>query len=538
LTQALATAPGRTRRARAPAAPEVRTLRCAVYTRKSTDEGLDSDFNSLDAQREAGEAFVASQRSEGWACLPDRYDDGGFSGGDMERPALQRLLKDIEAGKVDCVVVYKVDRLSRSLLDFARIMETFERHGASFASVTQQFNTSTSMGRLMLNVLLSFAQFEREIIGERTRDKMAAARKRGKWIGGTPVLGYDIDREAKRLVVNEQEAELVRSIFGAYLETESLIRTVAELDKRGIRMKSWTSKKGRSHGGKPFDKSALWRLLTNVVYVGKVRYGGEVYEGEHEGLLEPALFERAQGLIGRNGRTYGANVRNRNGAILARLLWCPACGKHMTHVVKRKNGRAYRYYTCMGAQKRGWKTCPTKSIPAQEIEDFVVARVKEMGRDPALVEETARQVCGLRAARGPELEAEHARLRDELTGVRTELRTLVHALGRTGSDSAAVTARIVELEERAGRIERRMTEAREEILAIEHETIDSGDLAAALAHFDPVWDVLFPREKRRILGHLIERVEWDRAAGAIEIVFRPAGIKALAAEAGAPKGTR
>ena len=218
-----------------PAEPRPKVVRCAVYTRKSTEEGLEQAFNSLDAQRESGEAYVAAQRHEGWVLLPDRYDDGGFSGGTMDRPALRRLLSDIEAGRVDCVVVYKVDRLSRSLLDFSRIMEVFDAKGASFVSVTQQFNTTHSMGRLTLNILLSFAQFEREIISERTRDKIAAARRKGKWAGGRPVLGYDVvsSPAGSRLVVNEDEAERVRRIFGLYLEHEALIPTVKALAARG-----------------------------------------------------------------------------------------------------------------------------------------------------------------------------------------------------------------------------------------------------------------------------------------------------------------
>jgi site-specific DNA recombinase len=204
-------------------------VRCAVYTRKSTDEGLDQDFNTLDAQREAGENYVASQKQEGWTCLPDRYDDGGFTGGNMARPALRQLLEDARSGRIDCVVVYKVDRLSRSLLDFARIMEVFDQQGVSFVSVTQQFNTASSMGRLMLNVLLSFAQFERELISERTRDKMRAARRKGKRLGGTPVLGYDVDPETRRLVVNPQEAQRVRDIFDLYLQLGGMIPTVREL---------------------------------------------------------------------------------------------------------------------------------------------------------------------------------------------------------------------------------------------------------------------------------------------------------------------
>ena len=242
-------------------------IRCAVYTRKSTDENLELDFNSLDAQRESAESFIASQRSEGWICVPTRYDDGGFTGGNMERPAVQRLMADIDAGLVDCVVVYKVDRLSRSLMDFARLLESFEKHGVSFVSVTQQFNTANSMGRLMLNVLLSFAQFEREIISERTRDKIAASKRKGFWGGGRPVLGYDIEHRpgGNRLAVNEDEAEQVKSIFGFYLECGSLSQAIRRLDELEWTNKEWTTKAGREMGGRPFNKTQLFTLLTNIV---------------------------------------------------------------------------------------------------------------------------------------------------------------------------------------------------------------------------------------------------------------------------------
>ena len=232
--------------------------RCAIYTRKSSDEGLQQDFNSLDAQREAAEAYVASQKAEGWLCLPDRYDDGGFTGGNMERPGMKRLLANIDAGKIDCVVVYKVDRLSRSLMDFARIVETFERHNVSFVSVTQHFNTTNSMGRLTLNILLSFAQFEREIIGERIRDKIAASRARGKWTGGTPILGYDVDRSngGPRLVVNPNEASRVCQMFDLYLELGSLLPVVAELERRDWRNKAWTTRAGTRRGGPPCTSNA------------------------------------------------------------------------------------------------------------------------------------------------------------------------------------------------------------------------------------------------------------------------------------------
>src|ERR1700733_12049517 len=235
-------------------------VRCAIYTRKSTEEGLDQEFNSLHAQREAGEAFIKSQKHAGWTLIPRPYDDGGFTGGNLDRPALQRLLEDIDGHQIDCVVVYKVDRLSRSLLDFARLVDRFDQRSVSFVSVTQQFNTTTSLGRLTLNILLSFAQFEREIIGERTRDKMSAARRKGKWVGGTPVLGYDVVPGGGRLIVNDKESRRVRDIFALFLQHQSLSKVVAELAQRRWQTKSWTSQNGRAHAGRDFGKASLRRL--------------------------------------------------------------------------------------------------------------------------------------------------------------------------------------------------------------------------------------------------------------------------------------
>jgi site-specific DNA recombinase len=262
-------------------------LRCAIYTRKSTEEGLEQQFNSLDAQREAAEAFIKSQRREGWITLPECYDDGGFTGANMDRPALARLLQAVEAGDLDCVVVYKVDRLSRSLLDFTRMLSVFEKHQVSFVAVTEQFNTSTSLGRLTLNILLSCAQFERELIGERTRDKMSAARRKGKWVGGRPVLGYDVDPGGGRLIVNEEEAERVRAIFALFEEHCSALKTLAEIEQRGWRLKSWTRKTGQFRPGGPFGLHSLRRLLTNILYTGAIRHQGQAYPGEHAAILAP-----------------------------------------------------------------------------------------------------------------------------------------------------------------------------------------------------------------------------------------------------------
>ncbi len=504
------------------------TVRCAVYTRKSTEEGLEQEFNSLDAQRESAEAYIASQRGEGWTCLPERYDDGGYTGGNMGRPALRRLMADIEAGGVDCVVVYKVDRMSRSLLDFTRIMETFEKKGVSFVSVTQQFNTTSSMGRLTLNILLSFAQFEREIISERTRDKMAAARRRGKWSGGRPILGFDVDPGGGRLNVNEDEAERVRSIFNLYLEHQSLLATVHELDARGWTNKRWITKKGHEAGGHAFSKHSLHGLLTNVLYIGKVTYKDEVHDGEHEAVVDGAVFNRAQKLLRRNGAAGCTHIRNRYGAILKGLLRCAPCGCAMvpTHTVK--NGRRYRYYVCSKAQRRGWHTCPSRSIPAQEIESFVIDQVRGIGQDPTLVRETLEEAQAQAKARKKELEAERRSLERELGRYDSELRKLAV---RANTDTVA-TDRMADLQDRIRRLEQRGTQIREELIGLQREQVDGDEVARALAAFNPVWEALAPREQVRVTELLVERVDYDGATGTVSISLHPAGIKMLSSEMG------
>jgi site-specific DNA recombinase len=273
-----------------------KSRRCAIYTRKSSEEGLEQDFNSLDAQRDSCEAFIKSQHGEGWRLVKTGYDDGGFSGGTMERPALKRLLADIEQGLVDVLVVYKVDRLTRSLTDFAKMIESLDRHEVSFVAVTQQFNTTTSMGRLTLNVLLSFAQFEREVTGERIRDKIAASKRKGMWMGGTVPLGYDVHDH--RLVVNETEAEIVRQIFQRYLELGAVRLLRDDLVERGIRSKVRVSASGNRSGGAVFSRGALYNLLSNPVYLGEVRHKGERHLGQHQAIVERELWERVQRMLG------------------------------------------------------------------------------------------------------------------------------------------------------------------------------------------------------------------------------------------------
>jgi site-specific DNA recombinase len=507
-------------------------VRCSIYTRKSTDEGLDQDFNSLDAQRESAEAYILSHKHEGWACLPERYDDGGFTGGNMERPALKRLLTDIEAGEIDCVVVYKVDRLSRSLLDFARIMETFEKHGVSFVSVTQQFNTTNSMGRLTMNILLSFAQFEREIIAERTRDKMSAARRKGKWMGGGLVLGYDVAPRGGRLVVNEEEAAQVRAIYELYLEHRSLIPVVRELDRRGWRNKRWITKKGNERGGAPFTKNTLFRLLTNVIYIGKVSYKGTIYPGEHDAIVDAKVWKRVQELLRRNGRNGGKEVRNKYGALLKGLLYCVPCNTAMVHTyTAKKNGRRYRYYVCLNAQQRGWDACPTKSVNAHDLETFVVDHIRGLGSDGEIVAETIRQVREKSEKRMIELERERRSLERKLRRLHAKLRELALMPAAPGSDVSLTADRLADLQDQIRSIEQRMTAIREEVLSLERETVDESDLVKALSIFDPVWESLNSRERHRVMHLLIDRIAYDGRDGSVTVSFRSLGLKALCSEA-------
>lgn len=510
---------------------EQKALRCAIYTRKSTEEGLEQEFNTLDAQRESGEAYIASQKSEGWVCLPDRYDDGGFTGGNLDRPALKRLLADIEAGKVDCIVVYKVDRLSRSLNDFSKIMETLDRKHVSFVSVTQQFNTSTSMGRLMLNVLLSFAQFEREIISERTRDKIAAARRKGRWVGGHPVLGYDIASSAQggRVTVNEDEASQVRQIFELYLQQGALLPTVHEMDRRGWRSKQWITRRGKQLGGRQYTKDLLYRLLTNVVYIGKVRHHEEVYPALHPGIVAEETWHRVQEMLRHNGHSGGAwspVIRNKYGAMLKGLLYCKPCGYAMMHTYTSKGARRYRYYVCINAQKRGWHNCPTKSVPAGEIERFVVDRIRKIGKDNQILAATLAQARQQNQAGLEQLEAERSRLERELTKQGSAVRKLLAEAGHEGQ--MPTSARLADLQNNIRLAEQRATDVREQIIAIGQKTVDEKELAKALSMFDPVWDSLTPGEQGRVLQMLIERVTYDGRDGTLAITFRPTGIKALA----------
>jgi site-specific DNA recombinase len=355
-------------------------VRCAIYTRKSSEEGLEQEFNSLQAQREACEAFITSQRHEGWVCLRAGYDDGGFSGATVGRPALQRLLADITAGRVDIVVVYKIDRLTRSLADFAKIVEILDARGASFVSVTQQFNTTTSMGRLTLNVLLSFAQFEREVIGERIRDKIAASKKKGMWMGGVPPLGYRV--QDRKLVIVDSEAEIVRAIFRRYAELGSVRLLKAELEAQGRKSKSWTSAAGRVIGGKPFSRGALYLMLRNRTYRGEIVHKGQSHPGEHPPIIDQPLWDAVQRRLTGNIAERNPGARTHRPSLLTGMLFDRE-GNRMTPSYAVKNGTRYRYYVSRPLITQDQSEGATAlRIPAAEIEHLVTSRVRQWLLDP------------------------------------------------------------------------------------------------------------------------------------------------------------
>ena len=368
-----------------------RKLRCAIYTRKSSEEGLEQDFNSLDAQRDACEAFIQSQKHEGWVALPIHYDDGGYSGGTLERPALQRLLTDIRGSKVDVVVVYKIDRLTRSLLDFAKIVEVFDAHGVSFVSVTQAFNTATSMGRLTLNVLLSFAQFEREVTGERIRDKIAASKKKGMWMGGYPPLGYDV--RDRRLVINEAEAETVRYIFRRYRELGSVRLLKEHLDETGMVSKNRIAPDGRVYGGKPMTRGALYHMLQNRIYRGEIVHKNQAYPGEHAPIIDEDLWQKVQTALAANRVDRGAGKGNHHVSLLASLIY-DAHGELMTPSHAVKKGVRYRYYVSKSLLTGGVKVERRgQRVPAAHVEALVTGRIRAWLADPVAVL-NAIQCCG------------------------------------------------------------------------------------------------------------------------------------------------
>ena len=366
-----------------------RRMRCAVYTRKSSDEGLDQEYNSIDAQRDAGHAYIASQRAEGWIAVADDYDDPAFSGGNMERPALKRLMADIEAGKIDVIVIYKIDRLTRSLADFSKMVEVFERQGVSFVSVTQQFNTTTSMGRLMLNVLLSFAQFEREVTGERIRDKIAASKRKGMWMGGIPPIGYDVAN--RRLIPNEAEAKTIAHIFQRFVELGSTTKLVKELRLDGVTSKAWTTQDGKVREGKPIDKGLIYKVLNNRTYLGELRHKELWYQAEHPPIITKSIWDDVHAILSTNGRVRATTTRAKTQYLLKGIVF-GSDGRAMSPFqTAKQNGRRYRYYVPQRDIKEHAGASGLPRMPAAELESAVLEQLRGHLRSPDVVRDVLPQ---------------------------------------------------------------------------------------------------------------------------------------------------
>ena len=369
-------------------------IRCAIYTRKSSEDGLEQEFNSIDAQRLSGENFIASQVGKGWVLVDDHYDDGGFSGGTLERPALQRLFRDIRENKIDCVVIYKIDRLSRSLFDFQKIIELFDQNKVNFASVTQNFTTDDSVGRLMLNVMLSFAQYERELTGERIRDKVDASKKKGIWMGGNPSFGYDI--EERKLIINEAEAKIVRILFQNFIETESVTETARELNKFGFTTKTWISKTGKLQKGQNFNKRNVRRILENPLYAGKIKHKNQLYDGQHKAIIADDIWQKTKEILSKNQSNKPSIPVSRITAapLLKGLINCGVCGSKMIPTYTIKNGKRYRYYLCSSKAVGNNDSCSIARLSASEAENLVTNQVLNLLKKPEFIVHTISQSTG------------------------------------------------------------------------------------------------------------------------------------------------
>ena len=495
------------------ATPKAATLKVAAYCRQSVADDL--EFNSLHAQRAAVEQFVLSQREKGWVASSEEYSDSGASGGNVERPALKRLLADIEAGRIGIVAVHRLDRLSRNLNDFVQLVAFFEKHDVAFVSTTQSFDTSTSMGRMVVNLLATFATFEREMIAERTKEKICASRRRGLWTGGMAPKGFVL-RDGK-IFPDATEAEQVREIFRTFLELKSVIGTVEALNSRGLRTRT----------GKPFDVASLRGLLRNPVYIGKLRLYDECFDGIHERIVDQETFDAAQATFQTAVHSDRRTRQGSSGGLLRGLLTCGTCGSSMSRHYAEKRSRRYAAYVCAQYTKRGASSCPGSRVPLAKIESFVVEKIRSIGRDPSLVAETLNAVKKQLEDQRPSLETELKKLAADSKRLGSERENILQAIAHGGAGVSALVGRLGEIEEAIAKSLERESTVRAELAKTESNAIDESDLRVALEEFDAVWTELFPAERARVLSQLIEEIRFNAADKSVEIVFRPAGVRML-----------
>ena len=469
---------------------EIKIKRCAVYTRKSNEDGLEQEFNSLDSQRESAENYIKSQKDNGWQLLPEHYDDGGYSGGNTERPALKRLMADVKAGEIDIIVVYKMDRLSRSLLDFMNMAEFLEQHNVSFVSVTQDINTSTSSGRMMLNILMTFAQYEREVIAERIRDKIAGAKRRGKYCGGVPVLGYDVNSEMKKLVINPAEAKIVREAFTIYLRIGSSREVCRILNYKGYRSKSWISKKGKHHGGSKFNRKTIYRLLCNPIYAGMVRHNENTYAGEQEAIIDKKLWDKVQHLLRENSNTRPGDRRNPISSPFKGLMVCGYCGGSFGITYTKKKNRHYMYYTCIKDGFRAEKECPLGRFAAGDVDKIILRQLSRILKTPSMLMKLYGELQEREQEQRKELLVRQAELESGMQKIRKKF--------QIDGDISEVRQQFSELNNELSRIKNELKSL--------GDVYSTRDLVDTCDSIEAIWDELFPAERYNLAHQLIDKI--------------------------------
>lgn len=493
-------------------------VNCAIYTRKSSEEGLEQEFNSLDAQYDVCAQYIQRKENEGWRIVPERYDDGGFSGGNAERPALKRMLADCEAGYIDVIVVYKIDRLSRSMLDFSKMIEKLENQNISFVSVTQDFSTKGASGRMVTNITMAFAQYEREMASERIRDKIALSKKRGKYCGESPILGYDVNPERTKLVVNEAEALTVQYIFRRFLEIGSVKQVAKELNQQGYRTKAWQTKKGKPKGGVTWNTSHLYRLINNRTYIGQVTHKEKFYEGEHKAIIEKDDWEKAQEILRSNCRLKSKSPRVTTASPMRGLIRCAHCDSAMGITYTKKMDRRYTYYICEKDAKRPVSTCPIKRIPAGDIEKAVVNQVGAIFRTPRVISQTYKRVKTLETM-------EENRLRSQLQDIQSQLNNLrTQALEAAKQDSKNVEGYLHFSEKIQGLTEKqRGMEVR--LKSIRKNSLTETEIMRTFQTMDVFWENLFPIEQRRLIEQVVKIIEISESG--LDMILKTAGIEGL-----------
>ncbi|MCX5784562.1 MAG: recombinase family protein [Elusimicrobia bacterium] len=501
---------------------------CAIYTRKSTDENLNTSFNSLDSQREYCQAFIKSREPEGWSVNLEEYTDPGFTGGNMDRPGLKKLISDARQGKFQVVVCYKYDRLSRNTRDFLHILDIFESNGVAFVSVTQPIDTTSSVGRLMRSILVDFSQFEREMISERTRDKMAAMARKGKWIGGHPILGYDYDRKNKLLVVNAEEAKQVLDIFDTYIRTASLMLTAKSMAAKGYTMKAWVTDGGKRKGGRQFNKANLSYLLNNLIFTGKIVYKRDtIIKGEHLPIIPDDVFEKAHRILRANG--HGVTQRHieerKYSYLLGGLVRCAFCHSGMTPTTSRpRQGERYFYYHCSSVNKMDRTACEVRRVPAKALESFVMKRLELLSKSKDIVEKVIKGTLEDSSRALPVKKEEKSRVCAELGNIDGDIKNLVGVLAQEGTTSPRYTVIMERLDEAQAKKETVRTKLfalDKEILEHESRAVDAEIVRQNIENFLLIFGQCNYEEQRELLKILIREVTYDGKNSRVKIALRP-----------------